>query len=99
MALQLDADMEHHLDGILSSAHSMLESVHFIRWRSGRIPAHKLQAVEDLRDDMIRLLALFEDGAMYGAVPPQTTYAMRGFEADAAELLEYQREFVGRLAS
>lgn len=88
MAMQLDQDMGLHLDGVLSAAHTMLESAHFLKYREGRIPDHMIEGIEALRDDMIRLLALFEDGALYGSVPSHTTWAMRGFEADAAAILE-----------
>lgn len=95
MPQQLDADMRNHLDGVLSAAHTMLESAWFIQHRQGNLPAHVLEGVEALQDDMIRLLALFEDGDLYGSVPPATTYVMRGYEADATEILEMH----GKLAS
>jgi len=95
MAIQLDPEMDADLEGVLNAAHSILESARFLEHREGRIPAHVLENIEELQDDMIRLLALFEDGDMYGAVPPSTTYTLRGFEADAAEILEFH----GKLAS
>lgn len=95
MAAQLDADAERDLDGILSAARDMLESCRWFWETRGEIPPHMLSGIEALQDDMIRLLALFEDGELYGRAPHGATDAMRNFEQDACEILEFH----GRLVS
>ncbi len=95
MAAQLDAEMERDIDGVLSAAHDMLESVRWFWETQGEIPSHMLTGVEAMQDDMIRLLALFEDGAYYGMAPPNVTSKMRLYEQDACEILEFH----GKLAS
>lgn len=95
MAIHLDADMQNDFEAVLSAAGSMLESVKYIHLREGSVPEYMLNGIEALQDDMIRLLALCEDGELYGKVPAQVTYTMRGYEADASEILE----FCGKLSS
>ena len=95
MAAQLDAEMERDLDGVLNAAHDMLESCRWFWETQGEIPAHMITGIEALQDDMIRLLALFEDGELYGKAPRGATTTMRTFEADACEILEFH----GRLVS
>lgn len=95
MVMQLDAEMELDLDGVLQAAHTMLETVSYVHETRGEIPAHMIAGIEALQEDMIRLLALFEDGAHYGKVPERVTFTMRAFEADATEILEFH----GRLVS
>ncbi len=95
MAVQLDAEMESDFERVLCAAGSMLESVKHVHMCSGEIPSHMLSGIEALQDDMIRLLALCEDGELYGKVPQHVTYTMRGYEADATEILEFH----GKLSS
>lgn len=88
MAAQLDAEIERDIDGVLTAAHDMLTSVQWAYDTYGSIPDHMIAGVQALQDDMIRLLALSEDGALYGKVHHNLTFAMRSFEADACEILE-----------
>lgn len=95
MAAQLDPDIERDLDGVLNAAHDMLTSVQWAYDTYGHVPDHMIGGVAALQDDMIRLLALCEDGALYGKVPNNVTFTMRAFEADACEILEMH----GKMAS
>lgn len=88
MAVQLAPDMEAYLDGILSHAHFVLSAAKFCdRHRPDGLSAESLEELADVQARMVSLLATFEDGPAYGAVDNTVLYALRGFEATAAELL------------
>lgn len=95
MAAQLDADITQDIESVIHAAHDMLESANWFYDTQGEIPAHMLVGIEAMQDDMIRLLALFEDGALYGKAPAHVTRKLRMFEQDACEILTFH----GKLAS
>jgi hypothetical protein len=87
MATTIDPDIDRDIDGVLASAHEMLASVQWAYDHYGTVPDHMLSGVEALQDDMIRLLALCEDGELYGKVRGHLIMTMREFESEACDIL------------
>ena len=85
--MEIDPDIERDIDGVLGAAHEMLTTVQWAYDHYGTVPDHMLSGVEALQDDMIRLLALCEDGAFYGKVRSNLTLTMREFESEACDIL------------
>lgn len=81
------ADICDDVDRILHSASEMMHYV-TLAYRMGSLRLEHLDATLALRDDMISMLAKFEDGECYGMVGPAAISAMRSMEITASGLID-----------
>lgn len=70
--------------------HSAGEMMHYVTaaYKLGSLTLGHLEATLALRDDMISMLAKFEDGECYGMVGPAAISAMRSMETTASGVID-----------
>ena len=90
--MQLDADMTMHLDGILCNAGTILQAVRH-KCNAGILDLGDLEAMRDMRDRMVKLLATFEDGMRDGSgysveVDPDMLDAIAFYEQQSSDWLD-----------
>lgn len=77
---------------LVGSAADLLHVINQCLITKGALTLEMIDAVSALQDDMIKIIAQCEDGILHGVVPESLIYAMRGFEEEAAQILDRHSE-------